>query len=112
MRPSSKRSAAEPRPRWVTLYPLFDEWGPKGEPSRALMIKRSGTVFLYAETLPKVAHRARRTGLRARAEADLRSPGEPGWARFTGLLVSAEVLAQTQEHCVSLPEGPWWEWKS
>lgn len=97
------------RPRWVTLYPLADEWGPKGAPVLALAAGRADSLKLYRATLPLDVGEEARTGLFTRASDALRAPGQPGWEAFVGLTLTADRLARAQEHCISLPERSWWD---
>jgi len=109
MRRSSRLSANNARIHAVVLYPFFDEWGPKGQPSRALIVRRAGTVWLYCDALSDPKDAAGLRGIRRRARDALAAPGMPGWTKFSGVALADGVLAQDQEHCVALPDGPWWE---
>ena len=106
MKPSSKPSGGSPRE--VRLYPLADEWGPKGEPVWAVAACREGVAHVYGDTLTLEAREEAREGLFARARASWANPPSAGWTPFFGPRLAEDVLARAEDHCVSLPEGDWW----
>ncbi len=106
MKPSSKPSGGSPRE--VRLYPLADEWGPKGEPVRAVAACRAGVVYVYGDTLAVGAPEEARESLLRRARASWSHPPRTGWTPFFGRRLQPDVLARAEEHCVSLPDHEWW----
>ena len=94
-------------PRLTELYPAADTWGPKGPPVWAVLADDHGAVWLFSDTLPADAGGAARANLLTRATAAWAT--RDGFVRFFGSVLDERRAARAWEHCVSLPEGPWWE---
>jgi hypothetical protein len=80
----------------VRIYDSVSEGGPEGPPLAGWLAEDGRQRWLFQ-------------GGREAAEAAWRDPERPGWQPFFGIVLAPDVVARAWHHCVSAPEGDWWE---